>query len=118
MPKSIRVADLQWFGLDVDGLLHPKRTGETWILTFEAVSRLSDGATVASAVWTAVAFGGTDANASDILSASPSYSGTTTSHLVTAGVSGITYLITAAIVPSTGSETIYGEGLLKVEDAL
>ena len=116
MTKSIKVADLQWFGLDEDGYLHPKRTGEKWVLTFDAVARLSSGATVATATWTAQVHAGEDAAPSAILTAAPNYSGTKTSHLVIGGVSGVTYLIRAAMVPSTGTEIIYGEGLLKVED--
>jgi hypothetical protein len=76
---------------------------------------LASGETISGSTWSVEVVEGSDPNAADMLSGSPSTSGSKVSHLVTGGLDQILYCIVAAATTSLG-QVIHGTGLLNVDN--
>lgn len=79
-----------------------KLATETAIETFDFTSRLAATETISSASTTATVYSGTDASSSSVISGSATIAGQKITQKVTAGVEGVTYLLTCAITTSLG----------------
>lgn len=93
--------------------LDPKLVGETVTETFDFTSRLAASETISTQVVTAVVYTGTDASPSSIISGSASASGQKVTQKITAGTSGVVYLLTCTITTSAG-QTLLLEAFLAV----
>ena len=93
--------------------LDPKLVGETVTETFDFTSRLAASETLSSPVVTAAVYSGTDATPSAVISGSASVSGQKVTQKVTAGTSGVVYLLTCTVSTST-SQTLLLEAFLAV----
>ena len=88
--------------------LPPKYTTSVVMLSFDFLSNLSPGDTVASAVVDNVVFSGTDLTPTAMLSGSPVINPTSVDQLCTGGVSGVVYF------PTCVATTALGQKLVKV----
>lgn len=93
----------------------PKRVAEFRKLSFDFVSELAAGESIADATWTATVHEGADANPNGIISGAAAISGTIVTQLVVGGVDGTTYLLQCEINTSAG-QRLHGTGLLAVTD--
>jgi len=92
-----------------------KRTGETITLSWEFVNDLVSGETITDATLTATVESGTDPNPENIVSGTPTVSGSVVAHDVTGGVEGVKYLLLMSIDTSTG-QTLELPAFLTVTD--
>lgn len=90
-----------------------KLQGETATVAFDFTSRLAIGETISSSVVTASVFSGDDSSPSSIISGADSAVNATVLQDITAGVVGVVYTLSCAIVTSTGQELIM-QGYLSV----
>jgi hypothetical protein len=93
--------------------LPAKFVGETTSVSFNFLSRLAVSETLSTATVTASVYSGVDASPSAIVSGSASISGSTVTQLVTAGTSGVTYVLLCTVTTSTG-QTLQQSALLSV----
>jgi hypothetical protein len=91
----------------------PKTAGETRSITFDFISKLAFGETISTKVVTASVYSGVDASPSSIISGAATSSGTKVYQIVTAGVAGVIYELTATITTSAG-QTLTLNGLLAI----
>lgn len=93
--------------------LPAKYAGETQNVVFDFVSRLATGETISTKVTTAAVYSGTDATPSTIISGAATSSGTQVTQAITAGVIGVTYVLTCTITTSA-SQTLTMTALLTI----
>jgi len=93
-----------------------KRTAEKWKATFDFAEDLASGETISSSEWVVTVVQGTDATPSGVLSGSPTISGSKVTHLLQAGLDGVTYCIRCRATTSQG-QVLDGLGHLEVSDA-
>lgn len=93
--------------------LAPKLAGETVKEVFDFLSVLAIGETISTQVVTAATYSGTDASPSAIVSGSATASGSKVTQAITAGVLGVTYLLTCTITTSA-SQTLQLTAFLSV----
>lgn len=94
-------------------ILEVKPSAETRKQVFDFISALAVGETISTASTAAVVYSGTDASPSSIISGAASISGTKVTQTLTAGTSGVTYLVTCTITTSL-SQTLTLQGYLTV----
>ena len=98
------------------GDILPKRTGETRTIGWNFAEDLASGETIISVSTTAITVHrGTDSSPGSVLAGSAAFSGSTVSQAITAGVSGVTYLLVLIATTSLGN-VLHGAGLLFVSD--
>lgn len=78
-----------------------KKNGETRKEVFDFTSSLAPGETISNASTAAVTYSGTDTAPSGIISGTASISGAKVTQALTAGVIGVTYLLTCTANTST-----------------
>lgn len=83
-----------------------KYVGETKLVTVDFANELAAGITIFDAVVEASVYAGTDNAPEDIIDGAATDSGTTVSQLVTAGVSGVQYILSFAISTSNGQALV------------
>lgn len=90
-----------------------KKIGETAPATFDFTSGLAAGETISTRVVAATVYSGIDAAPSAIISGAATNSGAVVSQNITAGVSGVVYLLLCTITTSL-SKTLQMSSLLTV----
>lgn len=80
----------------------PKKLGEQLLLTFEFISDLAAGETLATPSVVCTVWSGTDASPSSMISGAPSISGSQVKQLVINGVVGVVYYLTCTVNTSLG----------------
>ena len=93
-----------------------KTSGETISIVFSFLSSLAVGETLSSAVTTAAVYSGTDASPSSVINGAATVSSPNATQSVTAGTSGVTYLLTCTGTSST-SQILVLAGYLVVAPA-
>lgn len=93
-----------------------KSSAETIKQVFDFVSRLAVSETISTAAVTATVHSGTDASPSSLISGSASISGTKVTQTLTAGIEGVTYLLTCTVTTSAG-QTLILAGYINVVPA-
>lgn len=94
-----------------------KASSETFIATFNFVSRLSAAETISTASVAATVYSGTDATPSAIVSGSATISGKTVTQSITAGTEGVTYKLVCTITTSL-SQTLQLSAFLTIVPAV
>jgi len=91
----------------------PKNALETVDLSFDFSGMLEIGETLASGAVTAEVFAGEDASPSSLIDGAAVLDGTIVTQSVTAGISGVVYVLNCAVTTNTGQDLIL-QGLLAV----
>ena len=91
-----------------------KRVSETKNLTFNFLSNLGVSETISSATVTAAVYSGTDATPSALIDGVASISGSIVTQSITAGTSGVTYILTCTADTSLG-QTLLITAYLTIE---
>lgn len=89
---------------------------ETVSLAFDFTSSLAAAETISTKAVVVTTYSGTDAAPSSLLNGSASSSGQVVTQSITAGVAGVTYLLTCTITTSAG-QTVQLSGYLTVTEA-
>lgn len=87
-------------------ILPVKLASATTPVQFDFISLLAAGETITGQTMTVSVVSGTDANPSALLSGAPSPSGTSVWQNITAGVVGVTYLVSCLVSTSAGQQKI------------
>lgn len=83
-------------------IIPAKKLGESVILPFDFISKLSPGETLVSAVCSASVYTGVDPLPANLISGTATISGTIVNQLVTTGVLGVIYDVLARATTSLG----------------
>lgn len=97
-------------------ILETKTLTSNFRALFDFAQFLAAGETISSATVTATVYSGTDASPSSIISGSASISGTQVTQTITAGTSGVTYLLVCAAT-SSASQAMIQQAYLTVKPA-
>jgi len=97
-------------------ILPAKKLGETVIMPFDFVSKLSLGETILAGTCTCIVYTGTDSNPASVIGGTATISGTVVNQLVTGGVLGTIYELLARATTSLGQVILISAYLAVVPD--